>query len=540
MKFSGSNTIAAAALLAMLATTPTAAFAQQPPATASPEAPREFRAVWVATVFNLNWPSRKGLPVQQQQQELVAIMDKVKELNLNAVIFQVRSVADALYDSPLEPWSEFLMGEQGKAPQPYYDPLAFAVQEAHRRGLQLHAWFNPYRAGTRKDGHFAANHVSRKLPNETKKLDKQLWIDPGSKKGQDHTLAVVMDVVRRYNIDGVQFDDYFYPYASYVKEIGGNFPDDDSWAEYQRSGGKLSRPDWRRENVNTLMRRTYESIKQTKPHVYFGISPFGIWRPGNPPGIVGMDPYDQLYADSRRWLQEGWLDYCSPQLYWDLSKTGQSYPKLLEWWVQQNPKGRHVWPGISITGVGNNFPVDDILKRLEITRRQPGAGGVIYYSMSALQKDQAGLASQLRRTAYAAPALVPPSPWLDNQPPAPVAASVVRDVGTGGMKLQWVPPTSGDAFLVSVYARINNQWHFDVAPVAAGGYTFAATGANPDAIEIAVVDRMGNESVKQPVSLSGGPVQIPAPVTAPALPYNLGAATSPQPPIATAVSGGSN
>ncbi len=512
--------VAAAALAGSTLLFTPGAGAQQGGASAIPEAPREMRGVWISSVYNGNWPSKKGLSVAQQQQELIAMMDRAKQINLNTVVFQVRPGADAMYDSKLEPWSEYLTGVQGQAPQPFYDPLAFAIQEAHKRGLQLHAWFNPYRAATRLDGSFASNHVSRTIPQAVKKLDKLMWLDPGNKQAQDHTLQVILDVVRRYDVDGVQFDDYFYPYASYVKEMGGEFPDDDTYSQYQAAGGKLSRPDWRRENVNTLMRRVYESIKQTKPQVYFGIAPFGIWRPGYPEGIVGMDPYDQLYADSRKWLQEGWLDYFSPQLYWDLSKEKQSYPMLLAWWVEQNPKRRHLWPGISISGVGKQFPTDDILKRIEITRRQPGAGGVIYFSMNPLMEDMGGISSQLKQSAYAAPAIVPASPWLDNKAPAPITATVTRDVATGGMALQWNAPQDPDAFLVAIYARINNPWRFDVSPAASLGYRFGTSGALPDAVVISVVDRTGNESQKQSVQLTGGGgnINIPAPVTAPALP----------------------
>ncbi len=493
--------------------------AQQADATI-PDAPRELRAAWITTVYNGNWPSKPGLPVAQQQQELIAILDKAKAVNLNAVVFQVRPGGDAMYDSKLEPWSEYLTGRQGQAPQPYYDPLSFAVEEAHKRGMQLHAWFNPYRAATRLSGAFTDNHVSKTMPEATVKLDKLMWLDPGSKRAQDHSIAVIMDVVRRYDIDGVQFDDYFYPYSSEVAKVGMDSLDDGSWKQYQAAGGPMSRDDWRRENVNTLMRRVYESIKQTKPRVYFGISPFGIWRPGYPAGIAGLDAYNSLYADARKWLQEGWLDYCSPQLYWELSKPAQSYPKLLAWWVEQNAKGRHIWPGISITGVGSEkTPTDDVLARLDLTRKQPGATGVIYFSSLPLLKDQGQIATRLKQTAYATPALVPPSPWLDNTAPAALVANVVRDVATGSMALQWAVPQEADAFLVTIYARVNNAWQFDIVPAATQGYKFASTGAVPDMVAVSVVDRMGNESPKQSVSLRGDTsISIPAPVTAPALP----------------------
>ena len=485
-----------------------------------PQIPREFRGVWVSSVYNGNWPSKPGLPVEQQKQELIAIMDQAKKTNLNAVVFQVRPGCDAMYESKLEPWSEFLTGTQGKAPEPYYDPLHFAVEEAHKRGLQLHAWLNPYRAAVRQTGSFAGNHVSHTLPNAVKRLDKLMWLDPGNDQAQKQTLSVISDIIHRYDVDGIQFDDYFYPYASEVSKTGG-FPDDDSWDRYQKSGGKLSRDDWRRENVNTLMRNCYNLIKKTKPRVYFGIAPFGIWRPGYPQGIVGMDPYQQLYADSRKWLQEGWLDYFSPQLYWDLSKEGQSYPKLLAWWAEQNSKKRHLWTGISISGVGNNFPTDDILKRLEITRKQPGATGLIYFSMKPLMQDQGSIATELRTKAYQSVAIVPPSPWLDTQAPAAPAGVATRDIATGGMTVQWSAPRDPDAFLTAVYARINGQWLYNVLPPGTGSYTFPASGSIPEAVRLSSIDRMGNESAPAEVPLGGGSnagIQIPSPVTAPPLP----------------------
>lgn len=517
----------------------TVATAQTASAT-PPEAPREFRGVWVSSVYNGNWPSKKGLPVAQQQAELVAIMERAKSLNLNAVIFQVRPGADAMYASKIEPWSEYLTGVQGKPPEPFYDPLAFAVQEAHRRGLQLHAWFNPYRAATRNTGDFASNHVSRTMPDAIKKLDKLMWMDPGNKQAQDQTIAVIADVVSRYDVDGVQFDDYFYPYASEVKNTGMDFLDDNTWQQYQAGGGKLSRSDWRRNNVDNLMRDVYATVKKIKPRVYFGIAPFGIWRPGHPAGIVGMDPYEQLYADSRKWLVEGWLDYCSPQLYWELSKTGQSYPKLLAWWTEQNPKGRHIWPGLSITGVGGRFGPDDIIKRIQITRNQPGATGEIFFSMNDLTSDKAKIGTELRSSVYAAPALVPPSPWMDNQAPAAPTVQAVRDANSGVLSLNWAPPAEPDAFQMAIYAQSGGQWMFAVVPAASRGYKFAAGAPAPEAVVMSVVDRTGNESQKVAVNLGGGalpvtnpgaaavpsaPVQgaapafnIPSPVSAPPLP----------------------
>jgi uncharacterized lipoprotein YddW (UPF0748 family) len=312
-----------------------------------PSPQREFRGVWVATVDNIDWPSRSGLPVEQQKAELLAILDRCSALNMNAVVFQVRPSCDALYSSKLEPWSEYLTGADGKAPVPFYDPLAFAVEEAHRRGLELHAWFNPYRAR-----HFVAKsqpsplHVSRSKPHLVRQYGRYLWLDPSMKEAQDHSIAVIRDVVRRYDIDGVHLDDYFYPYKekdAEGKEI--SFPDDASYAKYLAGGGRLESDDWRRENVNVFVKRLYDMVKSEKRWVKFGISPFGIWRPGYPPQIQGFDQYAQLYADARKWLVEGWVDYYTPQLYWRIEQKAQSYPVLLQWWVEQNIQKRNMWPG---------------------------------------------------------------------------------------------------------------------------------------------------------------------------------------------------
>src|SRR5882724_12073739 len=271
-----------------------------------PPLAREFRGVWIATVANIDWPSKPGLTTAQQKAELISLLSHAAQLKLNAVIFQVRPACDALYDSKIEPWSEYLTGVMGKAPEPFYDPLAFALEEAHKRGLELHAWFNPYRALHKShSGNISAGHISRTHPELVRSYGEYLWLDPGEREVQEYSLRVVMDVVKRYDIDGVQFDDYFYPDPT---GLNREFPDEASWRKYGVSG-KLSRADWRRENVNAFISRVYTSIKAAKPWVKFGVAPFGIWRPGEPAQITGFDAYASLYADSRKWLAEGWVDY---------------------------------------------------------------------------------------------------------------------------------------------------------------------------------------------------------------------------------------
>src|SRR5688572_16637513 len=297
-----------------------------------PPAQREFRAAWVATVGNIDWPSKKGLSAEEQQREAIAILDKTKEIGMNAVVFQIRTSADALYKSDLEPWSEFLTGEQGK--DPGYDPLAFWIEESHKRGLELHAWFNPFRAmyGGGKVETRSKDHIWNTNRDVVKVYGNMLWMDPGEPAAEKQSLNVFMDVVERYDVDGIHIDDYFYPYPVQDKEKNEvDFPDDPSWKRYQESGGKLSRHDWRRENINRMMKKIYEGTKKRKPWVRFGISPFGIWKPGYPQVVQGFNQYEKLYADAKLWLNKGWLDYWTPQLYWKLSAPAQPYEPLLNW-----------------------------------------------------------------------------------------------------------------------------------------------------------------------------------------------------------------
>lgn len=274
----------------MTAPAPAASFV---PSHATPPPPaREFRGAWVATVKNIDWPSKPGLSTAQQKAELLIILDRAAQLKLNAVLLQVRPACDALYASKLEPWSEYLTGKMGRAPSPFYDPLEFAVTEAHRRGLELHAWFNPFRA--RHNTGFSTlskNHISRTHPEFVRTYGQQLWLDPGDKAARDYSQAVILDIVKRYDIDGAHMDDYFYPYAE--KDKAGaviDFPDWPSWNRYLAGGGKLSRGDWRRENVNGFVHRLHDEIKARKPWVKFGISPFGIWRPDQPAGCAVWTP----------------------------------------------------------------------------------------------------------------------------------------------------------------------------------------------------------------------------------------------------------
>ncbi|CAN5152003.1 glycoside hydrolase family 10 protein [soil metagenome] len=371
------------------------------------EAPPEFRGVWVATVANIDWPSKPGLPADVQKAEFITLLDKCKKLNLNAVIFQVRPMCDAFYESKLEPWSSFLTGTQGKSPG--YDPLEFACKEAHARGLELHAWINPYRAWAGGKFEPASNHLVKTRPDMAKKYGKHYWLNPTNAEVQKHSLAVTVDIVKRYDVDGIHMDDYFYPYPeadANKKEMP--FPDDDTWAAYRNGGGTLERDDWRRDAVNTFVKNLYEQVHKEKPWVKVGISPFGIWRPGHPAGIVGFDQYGKLYADARLWLREGWVDYFTPQLYWAIETDKQSYPKLQAWWASENPKGRHLWIG---NGTYRHSPAE-VQSQIILSRREAGVSGNVHFSMKSLSGDKAEMLEKL----YAEPAKIPETPWLPKKP----------------------------------------------------------------------------------------------------------------------------
>lgn len=472
-----------------------------------PPAPREFRAVWVATVANIDWPSKAGLPVAQQRAEIIAILDRAQALKLNVIILQVRPAADALYPSALEPWSEYLTGRQGG--DPGYDPLALWIEEAHRRGLELHAWFNPYRARhTDAKSPLVPTHLANTAPPVVKRYGEMLWMDPGEPVAVERTLAVVQDVVRRYDVDGVHLDDYFYPYP--VPEPGSGpkpagvfpdprpmieFPDDSAWERYRQSGGQLARADWRRQNVDQLVERLNRSIHEIKPWVKFGISPFGLGRPNlRPRGIEGFSQYDQLYADVEMWLRNGWLDYFAPQLYWPIKQTPQAFPVLLEYWAKQNTAQRHLWPGLftsSINETPKSWTAEEILEQIALLRGNPAARGHIHFSAVSLMQNRRGIAEKLSAGPYATAALVPATPWLGAAGPL---APVLQPQADGRIAIS----AGRAATSFAVWRRHGPVWSFSVQ--LAGEPVIAAEGAGM--IVVSAVDRLGNESARVTLRLA--------------------------------------
>ena len=485
-----SSIIAAALLLPALLL---AAGESNPPASVMPPPPaREFRAAWITEVaVNPDWPSKPGLPVAQQKMELVALLDHAQQLHLNAIFFQVRPACDAMYASPIEPWSDRITGVMGQSPEPFYDPLAFAIAEAHKRGLELHAWFNPFRAAhpsTKSPP--AANHITRTYPELVRHYADQVWLDPGEPAAQARTLAVVLDVVKSYDVDGIVFDDYFYPYP--VKNADGkemDFPDAASWQKYGLQTG-LTRGDWRRANVNRLVQNVAQEIKAAKPWVQFGISPFGIWRPGVPAGISpkSLDAYAKIYADARLWLANGWVDYLAPQLYWPVADREHSFPALFNWWESQNPKGHNVFAALNDAAVGEKFSADEIPRQMQAVRAHAGISGEIHYHLRSVAENP--MLTAAVQAQYAQPALVPGSLWIAATPPLKPKLTV--DVGNNSAHVRWENSNVEPPRWWLLQSRANGIWATQIFPASrTDGYL---DNGIPDAISLRAVDRLGNLS----------------------------------------------
>jgi uncharacterized lipoprotein YddW (UPF0748 family) len=396
-------------LVLLLALVPSVASAQLFETVTGPQPPkREFRAAWVATVANLDWPSGAGLPADVQKNQLVSLFNTLQNAGINVVIFQIRPECDALYASTIEPWSYYLSGNQGSPPNPFYDPLEFAVQEAHARGMELHAWFNPYRS-VRVIGLFPIHpsHVSITHPEWNITIGSFRFLNPGLPEVRSYVTNVIMDVVRRYDIDGVHFDDYFYPYPT--NQITNQ--DDSAFAVH---GGGMTRGDWRRWNVNTLIKTVHDSIKAEKPRMKFGMSPFGIWKNGVPPGITGLDAYSTIYCDAIAWLRDQSIDYLTPQLYWRIGGP-QDYSALMPWWSDSAAfYGRHHYPGHIFR---TEYSTSELPNQLRLDRANPKVDGGVWFRAQNFVSNTLGFFDSVRTDLYRHPALLPVMPWIDTIPP---------------------------------------------------------------------------------------------------------------------------
>ncbi|MHA6698081.1 glycoside hydrolase family 10 protein [Chryseobacterium sp. A321] len=458
-----------------------------------PEVKREFRAAWIATVANINWPSKNNLSVAQQKTEALEILDRLKEANFNAVVFQARPSADAFYQSDLEPWSYFLTGEIGKAPSPYYDPLEFWIEESHKRGMELHVWLNPYRAHHTTGGKLNSKSIASTMNKVTYRLRNGMyWMDPSDPTVQDHTAKVIRDLVERYDLDAVHIDDYFYPYREY--NGGRDFPDQKLYASYLESGGSLSKPDWRRANVNKFIKRIYHEIKEEKAWVKFGISPFGIWKPGYPAGISGTSQYDELYADAKLWLNQGWVDYFSPQLYWK-EEGPQRFSALLSWWEAENTQNRHLWPGLNTIGIkGVDDKPTEIRGQMSTIRQIMGKdAGEIHYSVDGLLKN--GEMYSVIQSAYRQPALVPVSPWI---PSDKLSRPLIESTLNGGVsvKLSWNTNPGESVSQWVLYTQYGKDWEYEILEMdtKVKVLDLNRSGEKLHAVALKSVDRLGNLS----------------------------------------------
>lgn len=458
----------------------------------------EFRGVWIASVLNLDWPAQ-GVHPFFLESSINNMLDAHQEAGLNAVIFQVRPESDALYPSDLEPWSFWLTGEQGTAPDPFIDPLDLVLQETHRRGMELHAWFNPYRAIRGSGYENSPDHITVRNPEWTLTFGNLVLLNPGLQEVRDHVTNVIMDVIRRYDVDGVHFDDFFYPYPPNA------ITNQDAETFDQFNRGFTSIHDWRRDNVNLLVKQVSDSLKAVKPYLKFGISPFGIWRNGVPSGITGLDAANVIYGDALAWLEAETIDYIAPQLYWAFG-GGQDYAKLAPWWASQR-NGRHIYTGHGVyrsdanTFSGTLYSATEVPSQIRFNRAHGDIQGSIFFRSKNISNfSSKGFADTLATDLFRHPALPPVMEWKGQEPPvAPqnlaftygamdeLTLSWVRDPDQEGRETYAVyrvrssqPPlpeftiddasnllaVTGDTFLVDAPGIADSPYHYFVTSVS--------------------------------------------------------------------------
>lgn len=402
---------------------------------------REFRGAWIQCVNG----QFQGMSAQQMQQMLTRQLDYLQDAGINAVIFQVRAEADALYRSSFEPWSRFLTGVQGKAPSPRWDPLQFMIDACHERGMELHAWINPYRAKTKGTAALSPNHPYNKFPERFIEYDGQLYFDPGLPENRKYICMIVRDIVSRYDVDAIHMDDYFYPYP----KQGVDFPDDASFARY--GGGFSNKADWRRSNVNVLIKKIHETVRELKPWVKFGVSPFGIYRnqKSDPLGSKtnGLQNYDDLYADVLLWAREGWIDYNIPQIYWQIGHPVADYETLVKWWAK-NTENRPLFIGQSVMNTVQNADpqtpsMNQLPRKMALQRAYQTIGGSCQWPASAVVENAGKYRDALMAEYHKYPALPPVFDFMDNE--APDKVRKMKPVWTeDGYLLFWTAPKYKD------------------------------------------------------------------------------------------------
>lgn len=474
----------------------------------------EFRAVWVATVANIDWPSEPGLTTEQQQNEAIEILDMHQRLRMNAVIFQVRPAADAFYASQLEPWSRYLTGTPGVAPKPFYDPLRFWIDECHKRGMELHAWLNPYRVAVNAKQPLAANHIAFQHPEWILKYGDKLYFDPGLPQTREFVARVVKDIVARYDVDAIHFDDYFYPYP-----LAEEFPDTVSFALHSRGFFPENKADWRRENVDIIIKVLNDTIKATKPWVKFGISPFGVWRniADDPKGSntkAGATNYDHLYANIIKWQEKGWIDYTLPQLYWQIGHPLVDFNLLANWW-KNHAYGRAMYIGQAPYKLDPKASVPswatptELPNQIRILRGIPEIGGSAYFSSKHFNRDLFGFQDSLMANLYQKPAIVPPMEWIDDKAPLPV-----KKLKKWCRKVKWKTVETSDEldkpdrFVVYLNEKgldfdpENSNFLWDITKNDEIKFDRLNRKKKKYEVRVSVLDRLGNESpASKPVSI---------------------------------------
>ena len=402
---------------------------------------RELRGVWIATVQNIDWPSPRNYNAIKQQEEFLDILNSHQQTGINALFVQVRTAADALYAKGDEPWSSYLSGLQGQAPKPNYDPLAFMIQESHARGIEFHAWLNMNRASMSTKNLLSGNHIVRQHPEWMVIYNNQHLFNFGIPAVRHYITQVVKNIVQQYDVDGIHFDDYFYPYP--IK--GAHFNDDEAYNQYKLPNESLA--DWRRRNINLLIEEISTTIKSVNPRVKFGISPFGIWRhkSSDPeygsPTSRGLQSYDDLYADTEKWTKSGWLDYLAPQLYWGTTHRVATFGPLAKWWSEHG-YGKPVYIGHAAYHLSDQWNAAELSKQLAEARSLNQVQGSIFFSSSQLTNNAKGWRDSLRTNHFKHIALVPPMLWIDSiAPTAPHKVSLGKQAGNWTLRWQAGEPS---------------------------------------------------------------------------------------------------
>lgn len=454
---------------------------------------REFRGAWLQTVYRTDYAKRT---TEQNKQFLSDVLDRLQHAGINAVIFQVRPSADAFYDSKVETWSRYLTGKAGAGPSPSWDPLEYMVGECHRRGMELHAWINPYRVTTSSKERLPKNHIYHRHPDRFVTYAGKIYFNPGLAENRRHIRDVVKDIIERYDIDAIHLDDYFYPYPVAKK----NFPDE---AAYRKYGKGMKLADWRRHNVDMLIEDLHNVIRATKPWVRLGISPFGIWRnkSSHPDGSMtsGLENYGDLYADVLKWAREGWIDYMLPQVYWELDHKRASYRVLVDWWASHG-YGRHMYIGQDVERTmktPDGASPTQLWAKMCQARNAGEIHGSCWWPGYPVADNLHGIADSLCSAYYATPALVPPYKWIEDRKP-----SAVKDLRFDGVAMSWKSPSlhnrAGDVVRYVIY-RFDSEGDIDTEDASAivgivNTPGFEPRDWTPGVYVVTAVDRVNNES----------------------------------------------